>query len=385
MNYDYAWKLDGVTVNFLEMLFNGDTKTIDELFGFPYTNHYFLVTNGHAQHYLNIRSRRMAERLGSQKFSQHVFVNRFLATSKKAERKVNAIIRRIHREQLSHLTSAQLRRLYDRYFNALSTLLGCYRATRPEFTSRIIARLFSLLPGTREERTTQLNLLLQARLPDAFRNLTKTWRTRVRDLARLGHRRFAMHGIWAPSLRKVCPLFAAIGNRLGFSAPNVANFTRDEISAALLGGRQISHADLASRCQYRFHYHGRRFSIGLMSKTHRAQSVQTVLKGQTAWPGKVRGRVFLINETLERSLHAVARTMPKRNVLVTVMTTPDMMIAVKRACAIVTDEGGMLSHAAIVAREFRTPTIVGTHHATKSLKNGDRVEVDATKGTVKKL
>ena len=71
--------------------------------------------------------------------------------------------------------------------------------------------------------------------------------------------------------------------------------------------------------------------------------------------------------------------------LVAVVTHPDYVPAMQRAVAIVTDEGGITSHAAIVSRELGLPCIVGTEHATKALKDGDFVEVDATSGFVRKL
>ena len=55
----------------------------------------------------------------------------------------------------------------------------------------------------------------------------------------------------------------------------------------------------------------------------------------------------------------------------------------KKASAIITDEGGMSCHAAIISREFGLPCIVGTKIATRSIKDGDKVEVDADKGIVK--
>ena len=58
------------------------------------------------------------------------------------------------------------------------------------------------------------------------------------------------------------------------------------------------------------------------------------------------------------------------DVLVTTMTMPDMVPAMSRAAAIVTDEGGMTCHAAIISRELGTPCIVGTSNATSILKNG---------------
>jgi len=72
-------------------------------------------------------------------------------------------------------------------------------------------------------------------------------------------------------------------------------------------------------------------------------------------------------------------------VLVTIMTNPDFVVIMKKAVAIVTDEGEVLCHAAIVSRELGIPCVVGTRIATKVLKNGDMVEVDAFKGLVKKV
>jgi phosphohistidine swiveling domain-containing protein len=73
------------------------------------------------------------------------------------------------------------------------------------------------------------------------------------------------------------------------------------------------------------------------------------------------------------------------NILVTGMTRPEFMPLIKKAGAIVTDVGGVLCHAAITARELQKPCVVGTHSATRILKDGDIVEVDAEKGIVRKI
>jgi pyruvate,water dikinase len=75
----------------------------------------------------------------------------------------------------------------------------------------------------------------------------------------------------------------------------------------------------------------------------------------------------------------------KNDVLVTTMTRPQFNKYIKQVGAIITDEGGMLCHASMLAREFKIPCIVGTKIATKVLKDGDLVEVDAGRGVVKIL
>jgi len=65
------------------------------------------------------------------------------------------------------------------------------------------------------------------------------------------------------------------------------------------------------------------------------------------------------------------------------MTRPDMAPILKKAAAFVTNEGGITCHAAIVSRELNKPCIIGTKIATKVLKDGDTVEVNANNGVVK--
>lgn len=103
------------------------------------------------------------------------------------------------------------------------------------------------------------------------------------------------------------------------------------------------------------------------------------LVGQVAFPGKVQGKVKIIKRKEQ------IPEMEEGKILVSPMTTPEYVIVMEKAAAIVTDEGGMLCHAAIVAREMKKPCITGTKIATQILKDGDLVEIDAEKGIVRKL
>lgn len=105
----------------------------------------------------------------------------------------------------------------------------------------------------------------------------------------------------------------------------------------------------------------------------------TVLRGTTAHPGFLHGKVRIVITREQQE------AMRKGEVLVSTMTTPYLMEAVRKAAAIVTDEGGLTAHAAIVARELNIPCIVGTKVATKVFKDGDLVEVDAIHGSVRKI
>ena len=106
------------------------------------------------------------------------------------------------------------------------------------------------------------------------------------------------------------------------------------------------------------------------------QSAKVLLKGLGASPGVAGGPVRIVSD--EMNLEVVK----KGDVMVTAMTSPDMVPAMTRAAAIVTDEGGMTCHAAIVARELGIPCIVGASHATELLKDGEKITVDGSMGVV---
>ena len=103
---------------------------------------------------------------------------------------------------------------------------------------------------------------------------------------------------------------------------------------------------------------------------------KAILTGLGASPGKVRGRVKLAPDA------DTVRTMEHGEILVTTMTNPSMVPLMKKATAIITNEGGMTCHASIVSRELGVPCIVGTGNATEVLKDGQDIVVDATNGKV---
>lgn len=98
--------------------------------------------------------------------------------------------------------------------------------------------------------------------------------------------------------------------------------------------------------------------------------------------GTSASRGYAVGEAFVAITASEAMNIKEGQVLVTGMTTPDFVPAMKKAVAIVTDEGGITCHAAIVSRELGLPCIVGTRLGTKIIKSGDVVEVKANHGTV---
>lgn len=205
--------------------------------------------------------------------------------------------------------------------------------------------------------------------------------------------------VWLKGWRKDCMYYGSyvldkiakeIGKRLGLSLNQIRLFCDWEVRGALLKNK-FSSDELNER--YKFSiiygdsvnlpkiYTGIKAREFLKEWPFEKQKIKKVneLFGAVAYPGKVRGIVKIV-ETID-DIHK----MKKGDILLSETTYPALVPAMKLAGAIVTNVGGLTCHAAIVSRELKIPCVVGTKIATKVLHDGDKVEVDAEKGIVRKI
>ncbi|MEK7151082.1 MAG: PEP-utilizing enzyme [Patescibacteria group bacterium] len=188
---------------------------------------------------------------------------------------------------------------------------------------------------------------------------------------------------------RLIPFYKKIAETIGVSYEHWIHCTAEEISSSLESGEKISPAIITERIKgYVFFREGSgiKLAVGETGAQLAGWIDGTVgvpqeeiceLKGQPASPGFVTGKVRVATTPQE------AYNILEGEILVCSMTSPDYLPAMKRAGAIVTDEGGLLSHAAIVSREIGKPAVIATKIATRVLKTGDLVEVDANKGIIR--
>lgn len=112
---------------------------------------------------------------------------------------------------------------------------------------------------------------------------------------------------------------------------------------------------------------------------YKSNNMSNILHGSSAFEGTIEGVARIIENPNELG------EFQDGDILVTGMTHIDYIPLVKKAAAIVTDAGGVLSHAAIIARELEKPCVVGTKNATKRIKDGQRIKVDAVNGIINLL
>ncbi|MFA7653655.1 MAG: PEP-utilizing enzyme [Candidatus Magasanikbacteria bacterium] len=174
--------------------------------------------------------------------------------------------------------------------------------------------------------------------------------------------------------------------RFGFVVDDLKYFVHDELIGLFGGKSVVSKSEATSRRQACLYYQkGDKYEVisgpeaeKLKKELFDAKQSKMVndFRGLPASRGKVRGKVKII-----LSVNEIDRVQ-KGDVLVAVMTRPDYVPAIKKAAAIITDEGGITCHAAIISRELGIPCVIGTKIATRVLKDGDEVDVNANHGVV---
>lgn len=181
-------------------------------------------------------------------------------------------------------------------------------------------------------------------------------------------------------------LLAEIGRRFGFNLPEMKYHSFAEV-AAIFEKPIISKKEIKSRLKKCLWYQNSqdRYEAITENKARRTyrqifekRSLKAVndFRGLSAGRGVARGPVKIVKSATE------TKKVKEGDVLVAVMTRPDYIMGIKKAAAIVTNEGGVTCHAAIVSRELNIPCVIGTKIATEVLRDGDLVEVNGNHGVV---
>ena len=187
------------------------------------------------------------------------------------------------------------------------------------------------------------------------------------------------------------PFLELVAKRISIPFQDIKYLLSSEIYSALTGQKSIDLKDIEERKkgfvmmmlheqQYvKFGEEAHTISQWVDRELNKVDSSLRELKGTVACKGHAKGKVRIAFEPSQ------AHLIKEGEILVCPMTNPDYVPAMRRSSAIVTDEGGLLSHASIMSREFNKPCIIGTKIATQVLKDGMLVEVDAERGVVRIL
>ena len=162
----------------------------------------------------------------------------------------------------------------------------------------------------------------------------------------------------------------------------------EEIIELLSDKKKINENLLKSRSKYSVAFvKDSKFNLYIKEKAERIEKKQLsyikekatpIITGRASYVGDVAGKVKIVMR--KDDLKDI-----DGKIIVTPMTSIRFVPFIKKVKAIITDEGGIACHAAIISREFKIPCITGTKTATKVLRNGDIVEINSEKGEVRKI
>ncbi|PIN86574.1 hypothetical protein COV19_03560 [Candidatus Woesearchaeota archaeon CG10_big_fil_rev_8_21_14_0_10_44_13] len=182
--------------------------------------------------------------------------------------------------------------------------------------------------------------------------------------------------------------FEEISGRIGLDREDMGYMLKEEIVAALHGNSKPDMQKIQERKKgFVLWFKGKKLMcasgkdidniIKKLGIEIKKETKKDIIHGVIANKGKVTGTAKIVkgNNDLGK--------IQKGDIIIGVTTHPNYIAAMDKAAAFVTDEGGLTSHAAIVAREMGKPCIIGTRIGTKSLKDGDIIEVDADNGMVR--
>ncbi|MBU0597984.1 hypothetical protein KKF61_03220 [Patescibacteria group bacterium] len=260
---------------------------------------------------------------------------------------------------------------FDHYLKELVKLIG--RGVNPGQELMRVQQEFKTQISKRSK------LMLRLKIRGAWRQVFDAWGDFM--ITKI-YRRYAQ--IYA--IYRMQPVLREITKRLKITLKEARLMLKGEIKDGLLKNK-VNHQALRQRTKQAVYYYEKGAEViftGTKAKTLIKKAEKQIhhevheLHGQVGSIGKAIGYVKLIFRPKDMV------KMNKGDILVSIATDPDIVPAMKKAAAIVTEQGGVTSHAAIVSREMNIPCVIGTKIATRVLKDGDKVEVDANKGIVKK-
>lgn len=354
-----------------------------------------------AEGYITQKERKAEEKIGLKLCLSREKVKKLILQAEKIAGGAKRFFDDIRKINLSQKSDREIISLFNKYIKKIISIFKIYFITEPYYfgsVGKIIKKsifrkikdkkkaykYFSILVASKDNKKIK-SIEKELNLSDKIKNIATLTR-------KLGLMRINLAPYWRFGL-EISDLFVKEIARRKYLAPDQVSAMRfSELRNLLLHKKEPSLEILNQRKKkFVILHQGKKMKmitgrdadkyILLVRPPILIKKIKEI-KGNIANPGFVKGKVKVFRN-IEGDLSKFIVKMKEKDILVTEMTRPQIMPAVKKAGAIVTDEGGINCHAAIISRELEIPCITDTKIATKVLKDGDLVEVDAEKGIVR--
>ncbi len=351
----------------------------------------FIFRNGITTTFYSKKSLQKAYENGLKIYSNK---NRYKTLFKKINKffdfALNFFEKNMVKEKIGKLDNKKLHVFFNKSFKVYKKMLSFYALTEPWMSELIEEKI---VQGLKEKGLkTHLTALLKDSSKVKQLHLSKKTCELIESLNVLGKFHFKLRMKLEKSISSGYVLLKEIAKRFNKSINQVESCTIKEIDNLIL--RNHFSIEVNKRLNYFVAVqtiNGKKVLTREKAKQFEEDFFPKIdfkkiseVKGKIANLGKAIGRVRKIFFGQKDCIEKMNEMM-EGEILVSTETTPSLMPAIKKAAAIVTEVGGITSHASIVSRELGKPCIVGAKFATKIFKDGEKIEVDATLGVARRL
>lgn len=377
--------------------------------GYGDTNFIFIYQKPRLEVFLADKDKDKPGKIGLGLYSDSKKTKKFVSDCRSSFSKVDSFLETVDARNLGNQSRKKLLTIFKKSYDLYLGCLGLYKYTEVFYSKsveKIITDFFTEKISDVTKRNEVISKILNPKNEREYNdileqlNVPESVKALCDNVLVVGKEKL----VFREAINKMANFFeqltVAVGKQFDMSFRQVESCLYDEILelfSAIDEARKEEIVNLSNRRSDAFAAVKKRAGWGFLTGEKFKKIVLKVgfeipkntreIKGDVASTGKVRGKVIVmpigIGQDNLKLLKKKNRGMRLGDVLVAKTTGPEMIMACKKAGAIVADEGGINSHAAIIAREFKIPCIVNTKIATDVLEDGNFVEVDASAGIVK--
>lgn len=298
--------------------------------------------------------------------------------------------------QLDKISNVDIFDLFTQTIHLFGNFIVIYRLTEPHLVQHIENRAKNIICTTKNiaEPGTILADVLSSE-DGVIKYGLKEYQNVFDTIRQVSKMRFDAKQFTDELSADISLLLSEVAKRTIYTIPQISNMALHELEDVLIRDISVDVAILNTRMErfgLKISVDENKVTIQDLSDVEIAaidnlenKSVD-IIKGNSVYPGKVKGVVKIVPALLdEQGYNTFINQLEQGSIIVAPMTSPHLTMAFTKVFGVITDEGGLMSHAALISREYKIPCIVGTKNATKILKDGDIVEVDADSGIVTKI
>jgi len=299
---------------------------------------------------------------------------------------------------LKKVNKKDLYKLYEDIIRVYGEYIEAYRFTEPHLVDHIETKVKKIVSGVKSNKNK--DTLLSELLSDKAK-LKKYNIEKHEDIFNLIHSvsevRFKAKQIADDLAEDVEEILFETARRTNYAASQISNLSLREIKGLILDNKKIN--------TYKPNMRSKKFGVSVEVKNNKSKvsilddsqikkiedqdkrhNNEKTLRGDSVYHGCVEGITRIVPKLFsEKNYEKYLSSLKRGDIIVAPMTSPSLTIGFSKVSGVITDEGGLMSHAALVSREKKVPCIVGTKNATRILKEGDKIILDADNGIIKKI